>query len=500
MRNLFLLLTFSLATSLVCAGQSYLPRSTPEAEGVRSENVSALFDSLLAFPHTEIHSVVVMRHGKVIAELYPAPFAPDYGHTLYSCSKTFVGAAVGLAIQEKRLRLTDRLATFYPELLPAKVSKALASITVEDLLTMRSGMGVDTKMRSNYINWIRTYISRPMKFEPGRVFAYDSMDTYLLSAILQRATGKTLLDYLKERLFRPMGINEARWEMSPEGITCGGWGLWLTPESLAKFGQLLLDKGRWQGHQLLPAEWVEQMQQRHVVNNKIEDYGYQMWRCVHPGATRADGALGQYIVVMNQEDMVVVITQCLTSRSMEERAYIWNTLPKGLSEKPLKEGWAYRSLLQKEQAAKLPTPGGGSWPTTANRKFQNRWLSLPSNPMQWKRAQFSQSKEGLSLTVENTNGSTDHLLLGHRKWVLSTITAYPPYSIGSTKNAFSGFDPLFTAAGCYAWQQDKLHLRLRYIDWISGVDMQIRFSDTAADISLQETYTTTPTRFTASWE
>ena len=149
-----------------------LPRSTPEAEGVPSKAVTALFDSLMALPKTDIHSVVVLRHGKVIGEIYPAPFAPEYRHTMYSCSKTFVGAAVGLAIADNRLRLTDRVGTFFPELLPDSVSANLADMTVRDLLTMTSGITPDWNMRNLTSDWIRTFLAKPVK-TPSKKFEYD---------------------------------------------------------------------------------------------------------------------------------------------------------------------------------------------------------------------------------------------------------------------------------------------------------------------------------------
>ena len=176
-----------------------LPRSTPEAEGVPSKAVTALFDSLMALPKQTSTAVVVVRHGKVIGEIYPAPFAPEYRHTMYSCSKTFVGAAVGLAIADNRLRLTDRVGAFFPELLPDSVSTNLADMTVRDLLTMTSGVTPDWNMRNLTPDWIRTFLAKPVK-TPGKKFEYDSISTYMLSAIVQKVTGMTLLDYLKQKL------------------------------------------------------------------------------------------------------------------------------------------------------------------------------------------------------------------------------------------------------------------------------------------------------------
>ena len=259
-------------------------RSTPEAEGVPSGTLIALMDSLMALPKTDIHSVMVLRHGKVIAEMYPEPFAPEYRHTMFSCSKTFVGAAVGLAISENRLRLTDRVASFFPDQLPDSISPNLAAMTVRNLLNMTSGVTPDWKMREGRTDWVRGYLGKEIK-TPGEHFDYDSMSSYILSAIVQKVTGMKLLDYLRLRLFEPMHITDVSWEVSPEGINTGGWGVYLQSESLAKLGQLLLNRGMWEGKQLLPADWVDLMMAKQSDTGSFGyGYGYHMWLCEYPGA------------------------------------------------------------------------------------------------------------------------------------------------------------------------------------------------------------------------
>ena len=256
-KRLFIGIIAALSSLTLTAQIDDLPRTSPEAVGLRSAQVEALFDSLLAYPRTEIHSCIVMRHGKVVGEMYPAPFRAEYPHTQFSCSKTFVAAAVGIAISEKKLRLRDHLVSFFPDKLPNIVSWRLKSITVEDLLTMRSGFVVDTKMRNKSHQWIRDYLAHPMNADPGKKFQYDSIDTYLLSAIVQKVTGMTVLEYLQQKVFNKLNIRQVQWELSPEGITTGGWGLYIQSESLAKFGQLLLQRGKWQGEQLIPETWVD---------------------------------------------------------------------------------------------------------------------------------------------------------------------------------------------------------------------------------------------------
>ena len=266
-----LLLAFTIASAT--AQVNDLERATPESQGIKSATLVSLFDQLTTLKNVDIHSVMVLRHGKVVGEIYPTPFDAKYKHTMYSCSKTFVSAAIGLAIEENRLRLDDRIAPLFAADLPAEISKELASITVRDLLTMQAGIEPDWNVRNNRRDWVRGYLSKPVS-TPGKSFKYDSLCTYMLSAIVQKVTGKTLLEYLRPRLFEPMNIWDVEWEVSPEGYNTGGWGLHIQSDSLAKFGQLLLNGGEWAGRPVLPQHWVKAMMTRPVEAGHEAD-GYQ---------------------------------------------------------------------------------------------------------------------------------------------------------------------------------------------------------------------------------
>ena len=458
-----------------------LPRSTPEAEGVPSKAVTALFDSLMALPKTDIHSVVVLRHGKVIGEIYPAPFAPEYRHTMYSCSKTFVGAAVGLAIADNRLRLTDRVAAFFPEFLPDSVSANLADMTVRDLLTMTSGITPDWNMRNLTSDWIRTFLAKPVK-TPGKKFEYDSISTYMLSAIVQKVTGMTLLDYLKQKLFIPMHITDVAWEISPEGINTGGWGLHIQSESLAKFGLLLLNRGVWEGRQLLPASWVEQMMTR-----QIGDYGYQMWLCEYPGAVRADGALGQYILIIPDKDMVVVITECTRTNGRAQRRLVWNRLLPEVTDTPLKVGKAYGQLQKKQQSCRLPFVQGKTISPEA-QIYNGKRITLEQNKFGWQSLTLNFKPREVVMTVTEMNDNTYDLLFGYKQWQMAVIKAYPPYSI-IPKGRFCGIEGPFRVAGSYAWQASKtLELKVHYVNWVSALDLVFHFDGKNVALTVQENY------------
>lgn len=301
-----------------------LPRmGTPE----RVETAMKGFFAQAADKSMDIHSVMIVRNGNVIYSHWQSAGAENVPHVLHSVSKTFTATAVGLAIADGKMALTDKVVDYFPDKLPAQVSDNLKAMTVRDLLTMSCGHDVEPSFRGARQDWVSAFLAHPVIHEPGKFYLYNSLGTYMLSAIVQKVTGEKVVDYLTPRLFNPLHISKPRWEESPQGINCGGWGLYLKTEDLAKMGQLLLQKGKWNGKQLIPAEWVAEMSKKQVesVNpgTRLEDaaakgmtvetsdwmqgYGYQMWRC-RPGCFRADGARGQYIIVVPDKNAVVAIT------------------------------------------------------------------------------------------------------------------------------------------------------------------------------------------------
>lgn len=294
-----------------------------------SEQLDAAFDKYLSAVEAagqDLHSIMIVQDGKVLKEQWLSDGAPDKPHILNSVSKTFTSTAVGFAVAEGKLSLTDKVVSFFPDNLPEQVSENLAKMEVQHLLTMSSGHDVEPSFRAlgEGADWVSAYLAHPFVHEPGTFFVYNSLGTYMLSAIVQKVTGQKLIDYLTPRLFEPLAIEGATWQESPQGINTGGWGLYLKTEDLAKMGQLILQRGVWNGEQLVSAEWIDQMTTSHIASRpagmrpeqitfKAEDsdwlqgYGYQMWRCRH-GAVRADGANGQYIIVMPEQNAVIAMT------------------------------------------------------------------------------------------------------------------------------------------------------------------------------------------------
>jgi CubicO group peptidase (beta-lactamase class C family) len=330
-----------------------LPRSTPEAQGISSQAVLNFVEA--ADKINTLHSFMILRHGQVISAGWWKPEAADKPHVLWSLSKSFNSTAVGLAIHEGKLKLTDHVLKFFPDDAPANPSDNLKAMTVRDLLTMTCGHDTEPKAVGGAPS-VKQFLAHPVVFKPGTHFQYNTMGSYVLSAIVTKVTGQTELDYLKPRLFEPLGIENPRWDTSPEGNSLGGYGLYLVTEDIAKFGQLYLQKGQWHGKQLIPREWVEQATSKQVSNDKEghskigpdwqQGYGFQFWRCQH-NAFRGDGAAGQLCVVMRDQDAVVAIT-AQTGNIQAELTAIWdNLLPAFHAEALPEEAAAQEKLNQK---------------------------------------------------------------------------------------------------------------------------------------------------------
>ena len=292
-----------------------LPRSAPEAQGIPASAVLTLVDEAER-KALGLHSLMVLRHGHIVAEGWWAPYAAQRPHMLYSLSKSFCSTAAGLAVAEGRLSLDDTVLSFFPDEAPAAPDANLAAMRLRHLLSMSTGHEQDTTGRLRDAeggDWVRGFLALPVEREPGTHFVYNSGATYMVSAIVQKVTGQTVLDYLGPRLFGPLGIENPTWEVSPQGVSVGGWGLSITTEDIARFGLLYLQEGLWQGERLLPAAWVAEATSKQVENGQNPDsdwgtgYGFQFWRCRHD-AYRGDGAFGQLCVVLPEQEAVVAIT------------------------------------------------------------------------------------------------------------------------------------------------------------------------------------------------
>ena len=316
----------------------------------------------------EIHSLMILQDGNVLYEEYLGEYSRSTLHIMNSISKTFTATAIGFAVAEGKLSLSDKVINFFPEFKEiASGNSYFDRLTIMHLLTMTSGHDTDptadifkdislepsrnfedSKYKGNRVNpgdWEKLFFSEPLLHEPGTKMEYNSLGTYMLSSIIQRVTGTKLSEYLDRRLFEPLGIDNYYWQTNPAGVTCGGWGLYISTQSMAKFGQFILQKGKWDGKQLITPMWFDiatyaytrQPPAWSTVNasNKDNDwaqgYGFQMWRCRH-NSFRADGAFGQYIIIMPDYNALIIITANIDDM-MKELNIIWDNIPGCLDKK-----------------------------------------------------------------------------------------------------------------------------------------------------------------------
>lgn len=467
-------------------GDIRLPRSTPEAQGVSSEVLNSLFDAMDG-SDIEFHSVMVVRNGFVIGEGWWAPYAPQYKHTLHSLSKSFTSTAVGLAIHEGHFTVESPVISFFPDMLPATVSPNLAAMKVKNLLTMTTGHQADVGLRTNAMPWVQSFLAAPIVHEPGTFYMYNTTASYMLSAIVQKTTGQTVLDYLTPRIMNPLGIVGADWEKSPQGINTGGFGLRICTEDIAKFSQMYLNNGKFNGKQLVPEDWVAaaSKEQWTFTSNPFggkspkehddwqQGYGYQFWRTQHNGY-RSDGLYGQFGIILPDEQTVVAITEQSFS-TQKSLNFVWDILLPGL------------------QKGKLPANGAGdhkldSNELTLNVKFapmaktspivsmiSSRRFELENNLMGARAVTFNFNGNGLELLVNYDNG-TRKLNFGFNRWEKDKngvlLNEQLPFPLRSLPNVTS------PVAGNATWNKDnELYLEIRPVETVTWDSITCNFNE-----------------------
>ncbi|NHN56985.1 serine hydrolase [Calidifontibacter sp. DB0510] len=298
-----------------------LARATPSSADTDAAGIAAFVDAVLA-SGTELHTLMILRRGEVIAETRWAPYELDRPNLLYSLSKSFVSAAAGLAIGEGRFGLDDRIVDHFPDLVPADLGEHWRELRVRHCLSMATGHLDDPAFPfpEAGTDWLRYFFTLPPEREPGTVFTYNQFATYTVARLIEQTSGQRVLDYLRPRLFAPLGITEAAWLTDGHGHDAGFSGLHLSTEAVARFGQLLLQQGTWQGQQILDPAWIEQASRVQMPNDAAHrrpgvepptidwgsGYGFQFWIATH--GYRGDGAYGQFCIVLPQHDALVVTT------------------------------------------------------------------------------------------------------------------------------------------------------------------------------------------------
>ena len=465
--GLFIALTFSPAlaqkpegpqAAATAKSAATLPRSSPERQGISSSDILAFIEAADK-EIDQLHSFMLVRHGHVVAEGWWSPYDAQTPHVLYSLSKSFTSTAVGLVIAEGKLSLDDEVFKFFPEDAPAEPSANLKAMRVRDLLRMNTGHQTEPQFfrdePGTNLTWTKKFFAHPVPFKPGTHFLYNSPATYLLSAIVQKVTGQTVLDYLRPRLLDPLGFENPNWVASPQGITAGAYGFFARTEEIARFGQLYLQKGQWKGRQLVPADWVAQATTMQTSNGSSprsdweQGYGFQFWRSRH-NSYRGDGAFGQYCLVIPELDAVVAITSGV--RNMQAvMELVWNKLLPAMKPKSLSEDAAARRKLETRLAGltvRIPSAGPPTPPLAA--KVSGKWYEFPEND------------RGIQAAALDFNSQTPALIVR-----TGSVERRTPIGIGSWTRNRDGFangldrflsvpeHPVVAATG--AWTADDVY-------------------------------------------
>jgi len=470
--SLITILVFSLHLASWGQGSS-LPKSTPEREGISSAGIIKFLDAIAASKH-EMHSFILMRHGKVVAEGWWNPYRSELRHSMYSCSKSFTATAVGFAIQEKKLNLDDKVISFFPQDQPDTIRPFLDKLTVRDLLMMSDGMIPDPTSTVGALTttWVKGFLRTPILQEPGTTFLYNSMGTFMLSAILQKVTGQKMIDYLKPRLFDPLGIVGVDWEENLQGINSGGWGLRIHTKDMAKFAQLFLQKGKWNGKTILPANWVQEASTMKIMQDPaapeskrdssdwLQGYCYQMWRCRN-NAYRGDGAFGQYMIVMPDQDAVMAITS-ETADMQSELNLVWEYILPAMKEGKLNEdGPSWSKLQSRLQALALPVPSSTSSSMISGLNGKVFLTTTNSSNIKGYSFNFDRDVCHFTLTTDTASYTID---LAKSKW-METLTRKPQQTLTSPLKEDLSFLYPAKLDGSYGWKDDKtLEVVLRYIE------------------------------------
>lgn len=438
-----------------------LPRSTPEEQGV-SSRVIADFMQQVKVKGYDVHSLMMIRHGKVIFEHAWAPYAPQYQHAMYSATKTFTGLAVGFAVQEGLLKIDDKVTSFFPDLLPDTISPQLAKLTVKHLLTMSVGHA-STSYAGSGRSQVKSFLAGRFSSEPGTRFAYNITASHMLSHILTKLTGVTLHEYLQPRLLNPLGIKDVVWEMDNDGVNMGNGGMHLRISDMAKLGLFLIQKGNWNGKQLLPVAWMEAATTPHIQqkpertaaeNEQANDdssqgYGYQIWMG-RKHSYRAIGGQNQLVMVIPHQDFILV---CQSSISDEAgfNSLIYDMLPK-MSAQPVKNDPSV-NLTPILAEARIKPPFEGK--TTSKLSLNTKRFELTENTLGIKNVFFRFDGAGNCHLTFVSAGAIHNIPFGLDSWLIGSTDRTLSMSRTAYPNQM-GVTPVQTAGWCTWTAENKL--------------------------------------------
>ncbi|MDR1940351.1 MAG: beta-lactamase family protein [Clostridiales bacterium] len=464
----------------------------PEDVGVSPK---ALLETVCDFERekTEIHSFLVLRHGKVAFEYYRAPFDRDTPRSVYSFSKSICSTAAAYAIDEGLISLDSGIYDFFPEY---KITKKSAlrykdEVTVRALLTMTTGKSINVARDKAKIDWIGDFLNSPTTHRPGEHFHYTNENAFMISAIIHKLTGASLSDYLQPRLFDPLGIERPVWETDKNGVTGGGFGLYLTPEDGAKIMQCYLDGGKFEGKRVIPGRWTEQATIKQVSNEKNRKpdsrvgYGYQFWMCTPPNTFAGRGMFGQHGIVMRDADACFFYTGCEVDEQ-KPMEILFRRFPAGFSDGMERDNGAYAELISRTSGLKaddIPVSPPNPLEKQLNGKLQRwpkqRFLSAVGMPT-------SVLPLSVTYTSVDKHGSIDNASLAFAdgeavfSWYEGAVFNQIPlgldgkYRYGKIK--LPPFD--LTTAGYAYWETpNALCVHIRFIESVGKRIFRFEFKD-----------------------
>lgn len=478
-----------------------LVRATPESQGVSSAGITDFMNGVDT-SGVELHSFMFIRHGKVIAEGWWEPYGAGSKHIMYSASKTFTATAIGLAVSEKRLKLDDKVVSFFPASVPDTLHEYMKAMTVKDLLMMATGQDAEPRRGQND-DWIRAFLLKDPVDEPGTVFRYNNTATFMLSAIVQQVTGETLYDYLRPRIFLPLGMKGIDWDLSPQGINLGMIGLRLHTEDMAKFGQLLLQNGSWNGRQLIAEEWVAEATTKHIdshggnekmapeTNDWVQGYCYQMWRCRNNGI-RLDGLAGQFVLILPDYDAVIALT-ANARNTQKELDLVWSYLLPAIKNNGAIEEDPANFKAMTDKAASLyinPSPGKSSESPVAAR-ISGKSIEMQESLSGIKELVLNFENDHCLITFTRESGSQSIKAgvnyWGHAETSLTSLLSAPRTPSPKSRDAnYNILQPVIRVAASCCWTDDKtLEITARFVEESIGSESVIlRFEEKAGIISV----------------
>ncbi|MGN6742135.1 MAG: serine hydrolase domain-containing protein [Amnibacterium sp.] len=437
-----------------------LQPSTPSAEGVDARGIARFLDALEALPGTVPHGFVLLRHGRTIAEGWWAPFTPDRLHLLYSLSKTFTSTALGYAIAEGLVGLDDPIVDHFPEFASEITGERSRRIRVRDVVAMASGHLVDminTAAGTDPHEPVRGFLLHEPESEPGTVFTYNQPATYSVGAIVQKESGQRLVDYLRPRLLDPLGIGPVGWQQYPEGRDMAFSGLHATTRDIARLGQVYLDGGRFEGEQVLPAGWAEEVPQKRIETAPGETepdwalgYGYQSWRSRH--GWRMDGAFGQFCLVLPEQDAVLAITEAAEPAGPVLQA-VWDHLLPAFDAPGDTEADA--ALAERLAHLEVPVPAGAPQPDGDAASWVARSTPEAGSEPPFTAVGLERDGDGWTITVDD-GAAEARLPVGRPGW--------------TTVEGRDGVGPIAIGGG---WRGDVLAVELVFLETPHRIELEV---------------------------